>query len=87
MADQYGGIIDDARTLLEWKPILPLLKAWKDANDPTVKLRAAVQVARFVADVTDAGPKAAAAIRVADRIVGTMAVDPTLRSAIEELLR
>ena len=87
MAEQFGGIVDDVQTLLEWRPILPLLKAWKDANDPTAKARAAVRVAQFIADVTDAGPKARAALRAADRVVGAMAVDPVLREAIEGLIR
>lgn len=85
--DQFGGIIDDARTLLEWRPILPLLKAWQDARDPTTKFRAAIRVAQFIADVTDAGPKARAAIRAADRLVGAMAVDAGLRDAIEASIR
>lgn len=87
MSSEYGGIIDDAKTLLEWRPILPLLKAWQDARDTTTKLRAAVKVLQFVADVTDAGQKSQAALRAADRLVSAMAVDAGLRDAIEELLR
>lgn len=87
MSDQFGGIIDDARTLLEWRPILPLLKAWQDATDPVAKARAAVRVLQFIADVTDAGAKTVAAIHAADRIVDAMAADPMLRSAILGLLR
>lgn len=85
--DQYGGIIDDARTLLEWRPILPLLAEWRGATDPLLKLRAAVRVAKFLVDVTEAGPRARAAVHAAEKLVAAMASDVALRDAIMGFLR
>jgi len=85
--DQFGGIIDDARTLLEWRPILPLLAELKSATDPVLKMRAAVRVAKFLVDVTEAGPRARAFVHAADKLVGAMAVDVALKDAIVGMLR
>ena len=87
MTPEFGGIIDDARTLLKWKPILPLLKEWEDARDTTVKFRAGVKVLTFIADAVESGPRVEKMIHAADRICAAMAVDSKLREAIEDLLR
>jgi hypothetical protein len=87
MAPQFGGIIDDARTLLKWRPILPLLKEWEDARDTTVKFRAGIKVLQFIVDAVESGPRAEKMVRAADRICAAMAVDASLREAIEDILR
>lgn len=87
MSQEFGGIIDDARTLMKWKPILPLLKEWEDARDPTTKFRAGIRVLNFIVDTLESGPRAEGFIRVLDRICAAMAVDRSLREAIEDILR
>lgn len=87
MSNEFGGIIDDARTLLKWKPILPLLKEWEDARDTTVKFRAGIRVLQFVSDAVESGPRVERMVRVLDRICAAMAVDPSLREAVEDILR
>ena len=87
MSQEFGGIIDDARTLLKWKPILPLLKEWEDARDTTVKFRAGIRVLNFIVDTLESGPRAESFVLVLERICASMAVDRSLRESIEELLR
>ena len=87
MTQEFGGIIDDARTLLKWKPILPMLKEFEDARDVTVKFRAGLRVLEFIADVSDAGGRGRKLLAAGDRLCAAMAVDPSLRESIEELLR
>lgn len=87
MAPEFGGIIDDARMLLKWKPILPLLKEWEDARDTTVKFRAGIKVLTFIVDAVESGPRVEGMVKVLDRICAAMAVDPKLRGAVEDLFR
>lgn len=87
MSQEFGGIIDDARTLMKWKPILPLLKEWEDARDTTVKFRAGIRVLTFIVDAVESGPRVEGMVKVLDRICAAMAVDPVLRGSIEDLFR
>lgn len=48
MDEEFGGIIDDVQTALEWKPILPLLAALKASNTIPEKLDAVIPIIQFV---------------------------------------
>ena len=87
MSQEFGGIIDDARTRMKWKPMLHLLKEWEDARDTTVKFRAGIKVVQFIVDAVESGPRVEGMVRVLDRICGAMAVDPGLRESVEDLFR
>ena len=45
-----GGLINDVRTVMEWRPILEIIRAYKDAIEAPDKIRIAIDAVEFILD-------------------------------------
>ena len=84
---EYGGIWDDAQEALRWRPVLPLVKAVREAKETPEKLTAIRNVAAFVVrNLTGKYPYTSPAFVAFALVVDLTHTDPRVRAEVERLL-
>lgn len=85
--DDFGGLFDNVREARVWKPILPLLRATREAGSVPAKLAAIRAVAAFFLQTSyQADPNRIPAFRVFALFVELAQTDERVRRLAEEML-
>lgn len=49
-AAQFGGLLKDVKTVMEWRGILDIIQDYKNAPDAPAKVRIGIDAAEFIID-------------------------------------
>lgn len=86
---EYGGMIDDIKTALKWKPILPLLQNLSDATLLADQAKAVLPIIDFIVAIgfNDEDVDSKLWRRFVGKIVSLIESDRELRNLIRDLLK
>jgi hypothetical protein len=86
-AQEFGGVWDDIAEAVKWKPILPLLKAAREAPAGPAKLVAVRDVVAFFLRTAQGGdPYQRPAFRAFALFVELANTDPRVRQLADQLM-
>jgi len=83
---EYGGMWDDLKTAMKWRPILPLLQTLENSKGTVAKAHAIRNIAAFILQTGfNRMPDKAPLFAVFDLAVRTLAADPEWQTIVANL--
>lgn len=87
MSESVEGVWDDVQEAIRWKPVLPLLRATREAKATPEKMAAIRDLAAFVLrQLTDKDPYTSPAFTTFALVVELTKTDDRVRATIERIL-